>query len=1178
MPYEIFISYSRDETLICDAVKALLEQMDYMVFVDTEDLAGGWDWRDQIERVLSQEHILPYVILLATRSAVARPDEIRKELTFAEEKNLIIIPIEFDAGSVKALLGHERCQIVSGRKANGKYVVDDRLENDLRKALNFRIKRELEKRRVEADNWISVNHLVPEPSFWGDNWREYFPEIESSSNWPASVALTARGGSGKSVLIAHCVRELLNDPTAYPFVLTEELLANAFKKIPQLLGARSHLELPAHLEALAKIHHQNIIFVVDGLDQMVIPGDPGQARLLKALGLLANSARLIIGCRKEYWDTVYAERVNIQEKSIRELDVGQVRRLLKKFSHLQFDPANALLRIPFFLDLTLKKAASWERVPETEIAFLQRFWTDILNEVSDSGEGNALPDNTRVRPILHTLAELQLERLTYEVPKDILKAKTGLGEEFDRSVNGLKSRRVVVERPAFEGASSFLRLRHDLLDTFAMVRVLLDAQDRMEQCKQLCRRADKDCGWTTLAMLVRACHHYGQEQLDYAEDYRQLQRTLFDEFLFILDHKKFSEDEMARAWAVTYVLKDCFELLFPFICKVLGGQRMESLSKDNSTDSVAHASRLGPDAHLTQEVASTLAYAFEVLREGTVEDAQKAVPILAKALNVWDLKARLLEALAKYRTDAALCAIVNYGTRQLETLNDEPSLLYVAQTLKYFDEPSAIALLDTISRDSRLSPMIRRNAAESLNHLRLGFVSVPERDEEEIIQGLRVKEQGKDRYSDWRLVKDYADYIHDRISHGHTFGPSIVCALVKALDHDHVYVRRPVAMALAHFDEPIARDALLNELLKDVVPLEVREACLEALKLQFKRCEEDTQPRQNFRFLCLRAARIADWKDASVTARELIEMATAGPVGKDVWLCDPLALEVVAPLPAGGGRVVCEILAPESCPPIEPKVIKEMQLYGHQQTGINLEPKYRLTSLTRHSDYTIHVQLTPTAWALGKGFHNAILENPGHFRCMADGSWIEPLPLGTTVLPGLAAVHAIVLTTDCKVLTTQRSDKVGYSPLHWSVSFEEQITYEDSMLGSDMFATAARRGFFEEFGMLIPPERCHGLSALLELDQLNLAVVVLLQPQVTFDQIRERWRTKPRPTHHWEANDVAFLDANVDVLQRIASMKDPLDKLLHSASGGNTSYELHPTSPIRCAMLARCLPDLPTDK
>lgn len=256
---------------------------------------------------------------------------------------------------------------------------------------------------------------------------------------------------------------------------------------------------------------------------------------------------------------------------------------------------------------------------------------------------------------------------------------------------------------------------------------------------------------------------------------------------------------------------------------------------------------------------------------------------------------------------------------------------------------------------------------------------------------------------------------------------------------------------------------------------------------------------------------------------------------------------------------------------MEPRMVEELNRSRPQNTGPDLEPKYRLTSLEHLSDDTLHVRLAPTTWTLGKGFHDAILRDPGRFRHAADGSWIEPLPLGTSVLPGLAVVHAIVLTSDGKVLIAQRSAKVGYTPLHWSVSFEEQCTLEDFAPNSDMFATAARRGFLEEFGLAVPPERSCTLSALIQLDLLNLGLVVLIQPEATADEIRDRWLAEPRPAHHWEANDLTFLDAHTDLLCGLYSGDYSLDGMLPSTSGEGSSYELHPTSRIRCAMLARWL-------
>jgi hypothetical protein len=196
-------------------------------------------------------------------------------------------------------------------------------------------------------------------------------------------------------------------------------------------------------------------------------------------------------------------------------------------------------------------------------------------------------------------------------------------------------------------------------------------------------------------------------------------------------------------------------------------------------------------------------------------------------------------------------------------------------------------------------------------------------------------------------------------------------------------------------------------------------------------------------------------------------------------------------------------------------VLRELAEIPSEDVGPDREPKYLFAGFQAASD-GLDVVLAPTTWRLGKSFHNAVRNHPGRFL-RADRSWLVPTPLGPARLPGLAVVHGIVLTSDGRVLLAQRSETLAYAPLHWSISFEEQITAGDLRGGDRVLHLAASRGLVEEFGVAADPARIHLLSALLEMDNLNLAAVVLIETAETLDGIRERWSGELRPTHAWEA-------------------------------------------------------------
>ncbi len=156
--------------------------------------------------------------------------------------------------------------------------------------------------------------------------------------------------------------------------------------------------------------------------------------------------------------------------------------------------------------------------------------------------------------------------------------------------------------------------------------------------------------------------------------------------------------------------------------------------------------------------------------------------------------------------------------------------------------------------------------------------------------------------------------------------------------------------------------------------------------------------------------------------------------------------------------------------------------------------------------------------------------------------------------------YYLLLTADNRLLLAQRSaNRTAYVPLHWSASFEEQVTEQDLRGGDRVFHLAVQRGVIEEFGIHVDPSRIHVLSVLLELDNLNLAVVALVEAAQTLEQIHRSWSGDPRPSHAWEAETLDGIEADLAALDALASGAE------------FRLAPLHPTSRARCALLARWL-------
>ncbi len=1163
MPYEVFISYSRKDIDLCDRVCDLIRSLDYDVFVDRHDLTAGENWRYQLEQVLEQAFIKPFVIVLATDAAVAKPDIIKEEIATAAANRLAIIAIQWDEGAAAVLLESKSHHYLAGKKSAGACLVEQSLERQLRWSLNSHTREWLQRQRKLAAQWIEARLPEVDHSFWGQTWESYFHTISQGEDHSASVALIAPGGSGKSVLIAHYIKNLLSKADCYPVLLGGELLHDAEARLPGLLGTRSLEDLPSHLEELFQRYQMRVVFVVDGLDQLAAPGDPGQHKLIHVLNILSDSGHLIIACRNNVWESLYADRLPITAVSVSQLEWNQVNAVLERLTELDPGDRNELLCIPFFLDLTIRNADEWENIPETETAFLQRVWSDTISTVSAAGPAGASADEGSPRQTLQTLGAMQLERLTYEIPQDELIQRIGQQTQFNQVLQSLKRLGILQERRSpIEGRPSLLRLRHDLLDNFGMIRALMTG-DR--DVFDLCDHMEKDCGWSVVASLMQMTHDHGDEATT---------RQVFEKFLEILDTKPLGDQYMARAWAVTHVLRSKFDILMPLIVEALEGERIPEDAQSDASKNHHPASLLG--IRLTQTAASSLASAFMVLRRGTAAQAKVAVPILSAGLNKWDLKARFIDGLSKFGTSKrARTALIDCGRRLLDAsrdgedspCRDDLALEYISRSLRFFDHADAVDLLREIASHPGLPSMIRRLAAESLSYLRPGSIEVPDRDETEIIAGLAVKDPDGRPYSDWHRVQDYARYLEKRHQTGFAFRARVLQALIGALAHDHPYVRAPVARALGIFDEVPARDALLSELLKDVVPADVRSACLDALDQQMKRYS-DQRKRQVLRFLLIRASRALGSRGVFGSVRKILELALPQPAAGE-WLADENAMEIVEPAPAGTGlRVNCDIVSSDEAE-LHSSVLRELA-ESRRDPGPATERKYRFVETSRPKVDELFIRLAETDWQTGASFLDAALEHGQRFVIDEAGAWLAPAPLGNDQFPGLAAIHAIVLTSDNRVLLTLRSAEEHYFKRHWSISFEEQIASSFDGKASDLDGiadlaqNAACRGMLEELGTHVTQDQAFPLSAVIELGNLNSAIVVLLRPEASFQQIQENWSSRSeRPVDWAEAERLDSLQLH------------ELGSLLHQEI---PRYQLlHPTSRIRARMLLRWLCNPPAN-
>jgi hypothetical protein len=371
-----------------------------------------------------------------------------------------------------------------------------------------------------------------------------------------------------------------------------------------------------------------------------------------------------------------------------------------------------------------------------------------------------------------------------------------------------------------------------------------------------------------------------------------------------------------------------------------------------------------------------------------------------------------------------------------------------------------------------------------------------------------------------------------------SIGETAHAAVGECRGYADVYPGSQPTDPLECFDDQMDSDALLDRLLEEDLAAEMRRASVDALSRELDGIR-DRPGQQAYRWMLLRAARIARSRDRIAVSDDLTELA----MKEASWLVTPSALEASGPLDVPVSVTV------QDGPPVDHVIQAQLDELSIP-TGPDLETKYRFTDLTRETD-ALAVALAPTTWTSATKFHTAVLRDPAWTSRLPDGRWVTPIPFGDRLLPGIAVVHAIVMTSDDKVIAAQRSARMSYAPSHWSVSFEEQLNEKDIGHDEDAFIAAARRGFHEEFGVEMNVRDIVTLTTVMQTDLLNLGMVMLLRPLVTAEQIRDSWMSVAKDG--WEAQEVLGI---------------PLDGL---SARIERLGRLHPTSELRGLAVRRWL-------
>jgi TIR domain-containing protein len=1161
VPYDVFISYKRGyRDALCDAIRKRIQEWGLRPFVDRFDLRPGESWVEQLNQVAESG---PKVVLLLDESAAAKGSHVYGEVHAAMEKRLKIIPIKLDDTEQSVLGIPKQVQYADARDCKD----DDSALGEIDRKLWIGLHDDPEVFTGlgrDADLWASRRlDDADGGNFWIKTSRSYLPTLsEIDMQW----ALVGPGGSGKSVLIALHVKEILNHPHHYPVILTPEVLGKGAEQICRLIGARRLEEIPEYLRRLRELHSTKVTLIIDSLDSQ------GSAEKLDELGdllvLLSGCASIVVGCRPDVWETKFQQRLSFEVRKVDELSNDVVRTVLPQGSPLSGLP---ILKVPLFLSYALKHSAIADRNITTETRFLMNMWDMAANPSTTLRSSN--------KPaLLRSLARLQLNANRFEVPLEQLRAEMASQVEFQMDLQEMAASGFLENTRT--GQTERVRLRHDLLDGFNIAQLLNNPNDGRRLRQKLYADAHHGLGRYVLQSVVQAAHDSGSNDT--------LLREVFEALLDMLDRKWLPKllgaSAMANAWEATFVLKGKFNILSPFIIEVLKGAKVASL-KDafDSVEKIPKCTQLAQDglsARVTQEAASSLASAFLDFKVGEAPNIPEAVPVLIANLDRWQFRGRFVEALAKYANPAAADAIEQLAEREWKKQKEDQDRdisEYIAQALgelSLLNRISSIRVLKRIKEEAPPGSVTEQAAVKSLNNYpEFRFNPLPDTKlaDEVLIQQLRIVD-AKGRYTDWRKMVDYAAQVARRKPA--EISDQVMQAVIGAMGHEQTHAQAKVAEYLGQIDLPQARAALLAKLVSPDVAQSVRDACLRSVYQQLAKAKGPELAVQ--RCLVHRTANEIGGSGDFATAsglRRLLQRPEL-TMGERLLLRGDAA-EIVPGLKREAGRhtsAALQILSREEVSSLSEQALGVASEEDLIAAGPPIETKYRFVDLKRVSDVRISAHLAEIGWPLARGFHAAMLREGNRIPAAVRENLLEGIFRGTPCLPGLAGVHAVLITADDRVVFQRRSKSARYAPLHWSASFEEQITARDFGHGPDASVAAVQRGFAEEFHSAVNDsvDSVDILGLLVELGILNIVIVSAVRLKLTYAEVYKNWSegkllrpgTTPQVVQEVQLEDDATALGSVE-----------LDRLLSNSQGVEVARfsPLHPTSEMRVAMLRRWL-------
>lgn len=1163
MHYDVFISYKRGaRDALCDLVRGRIMDWGLQPFVDRWDLKPGESWIGQMLKVADQR---PKVVVLVNRAAAVEGCYVFEEVRAALDRNLDVIPILLDDTPYTVFGIRKDTQYIDAKDCTDDAVVLKKIDRDLWVSLHddTKVLEGLRDETRSAVNGILV--AAHRGEFWRRTKAGYLPV--SSDHHDTQWALVAPGGSGKSVLIALHLQELRLHRDRYPVILDRAVLRGGKNAVSRLLGARQAEELPVYLGKLRALHGARVTLAIDSLDGLGAADELDQ--IADLLVFLSGHASIIVGCRPEVWKSKFASRLSFEVRTISELSDDVVDSFLSNVP-VQLRQLR-ILRIPFFLSYVLEHTA----VLNNEVASESKFLTRIWDQAARTEKGGQTRSSNKPE-LLRKLARLQLLQNRFDVPiHEFLQA---LGSSADNDLDREELRRVgLLQETEAHAEGGRVRLRHDLLDAFNVAQLLADPNEGPLLRQKLYADVHRGLGRHVLQSLVQGVHDFGIPEL---------LQEIFQRLLDMLDRKGLStllgasattreeRPAMANAWEATFVLYGKFEILSDFIVRVLDGEIAASLEDIYTRgEEVPIRSCLGERPMVTQEAASSLASAFLELAQGDPRAPQEAIAVLTRNLDRWKFRGRIVEALAKYRQREAVEAIEEFAIRELaRPKRDKGVFEYIARalgTLSPLNRDSAIEILERLRTESDPGSTAQQDAVESLNRYdRFRFKPLPpiELTDEVLIEQLRLRDQ-EGRYTDWRKILKYVGQVRGRAH----LSDELMDAVCRAIEHQQTHAQEKVVECLADIDHPRARAALLAKLGTDVISHSVREACFRAVGSQLASATGPMLATR--RCLVHRAANhIAASGDVGTaeSLRRLLDRPELTP--RVPLLLIGIAAEVLPGLRPPSGRraqAALNVVAPAESP-LEPDALAIVTQQDIIEAGPPIETKYRFVALARPRDDLLSAELVEIGWGRAKGFHTAMLRDGERVPPDVLEAVLAEIFRGAPRVPGVAVVHAVVVTSDDKVIFQRRSESAGYAPGHWSATFEEQITTSDFVRAENAAVVATRRGFEEEFHTNIwnSEHTVDVVGVLMQMDTLNIGLVTVAKLTLPYEVIlRNSARTTSDPQER-------SLDVDQQIrLQDTATAIDAIDvaDVRRDPSGYKVArlFPLHPTSAIRLVMLER---------